>query len=578
MGKGKKMAGNANMEPLGSRTKIPTYNSNPLKQEENDEDLPNFRAEASSYMFGSIKQEEDNEDSFRGRFRSRSPLETHQSPRRTRSQCRSRSPDDHHRSISKTRRYSNHYRPRYRSPKSSRISQNPHKSRQSQRSISSISAQKVSSSSSYRFRSPDHRDQDTPSGFYYGQNPRRSSPTDKGASRGSYYTPSSRRDSPKDRGVQNSSYYRPSYSVRNTSMFPESKSRALSLASTYSLRESLDDEETLTTESWTKLASRKHGEFMFPAYNSPEPPSPIEESWAEIASRKHKELMAIKAADTTTSKDIPLATSVGESKPLKQTITLEQSTSVAKDTPVSPVKDVRSLLFERRRQSKAQGLDIQNQISSLLYPRKRKARQIPPTETKIDVTTDMEKDVGFAKLSESSAQHSNTSPLPIPLQEMSSQSEALVSASDQGIHLERQGFLNDLPMLISSSQRSSLSPEKSTFVTVQDIYPQSEFNVSALNQGMHPERQFLLQTSPSPNESPEHLHQQAESRLTISPPIIKIETQTLQSKIQLRRASSPDEKPKPIPSIMSEPSFTDDLFQSDQYQDVEPVIPTHWQD
>ncbi|TGO16636.1 hypothetical protein BPAE_0484g00010 [Botrytis paeoniae] len=323
---------------------------------------------------------------------------------------------------------------------------------------------------------------------------------------------------------------------------------------------------TLTTESWTKPSSRKHGEFMVPAYNYPEPPSSIEEPWAEIASRKHKELMAIKAANITTSKQVPLATSVGESKPLKQTITSEYSASVAKDTPVSSIRDVRSLLVKRKKQSKAEGLDIQHQISSLLYPRNRKARQMPPTESKMNVTTDVEKDVGFAKLFESSAQHSSTPPLPIPLQGMHSQSEALLSASDQGIHPERQGFLNNSPMLILSSQRSSISSKRSTFVTVQDIYPQSEINVSALNQGMHPERQFLLQTSPSPNESPEHLHLQAESRLTISPPKIKIDTQTLQSKIQeLRRASSADEKPRPIPSIMNELSFTDDLFESDQY-------------
>ncbi|THV55318.1 hypothetical protein BGAL_0010g00370 [Botrytis galanthina] len=335
---------------------------------------------------------------------------------------------------------------------------------------------------------------------------------------------------------------------------------------------------TLTTESWTKPSSRKHREFMAPAYNSPGPPTPIEESWAEIASRKHKELMTIKAADIITSKHIPLATSVGESRPLKQTIALEQSASVVKDTPDSPVRDLRSLLFKRKKQSKAEGLDIQHQISSLLYSRMRKTRQIPPTESRMKVTTDVEKDVGFAKPFESSAQRSSTPPLPIPLQEMHPQSEALLSASDQGINPERQGFLNNSPMLTPSSQRSSISSEKSTFITVQNIYPQSEIDVSALNQGIHPERQFLLQTSPSPNESPEHLHLQAESRVTNPPPKITIDTQSLQSEIrEIRRASSSDEKPRPIPSIMNELSFTDDPFESDQYA-VEPVVPAHWQD
>lgn len=278
---------------------------------------------------------------------------------------------------------------------------------------------------------------------------------------------------------------------------------------------------------------------MAPAYNSPKPPTPIEESWAEIASRKHKELMTIKAADIITSKHLLLATSVGESKPLKQKIALEQSASVVKSTPDSPVRDLRSLLFKRKKQSKAEGLDIQRQISSLLYPRMRKTRQIPPTESKMKVTTDVEKDVGFAKPFESSAQRSSTPPLPIPLQEMHPQSQALSSASDQDIHPERQGFLNNSPMLTPSSERSSISSEKSTFVTVQNIYPQSEINVPALNQGMHSERQFLLQTSLSPNESPEHLHLQVESRLTNFSPKIEIDTQTLRSKIrEIRRASS----------------------------------------
>ncbi|TGO83487.1 hypothetical protein BPOR_0640g00080 [Botrytis porri] len=518
MGKGKKMAGNANMEPLGSRTKIPTYNSNPLKQEENDEDLPNFLS-----VVGSV---------LAPHWKPTSPPVAPALSAAPEALTTTTVPFLKHVDIPTT---------------IDRVTEAP-KAPVSVKTRTSL----VSPSALFPLFRPKRYQAPVPIDFDLQI----------------IETKTLQAASTMDKILVEVLLL--IKALQEVPITHRLLAEILLRTGAFKIVPTIDHRipfeiRTLTTESWTKLASRKHGEFMFPAYNSPEPPSPIEESWAEIASRKHKELMAIKAADTTTSKDIPLATSVGESKPLKQTITLEQSTSVAKDTPVSPVKDVRSLLFERRRQSKAQGLDIQNQISSLLYPRKRKARQIPPTETKIDVTTDMEKDVGFAKLSESSAQHSNTSPLPIPLQEMSSQSEALVSASDQGIHLERQGFLNDLPMLISSSQRSSLSPEKSTFVTVQDIYPQSEFNVSALNQGMHPERQFLLQTSPSPNESPEHLHQQAESRLTISPPIIKIETQTLQSKIQLRRASSPDEKPKPIPSIMSEPSFTDDLFQSDQY-------------
>ncbi|KAM0125856.1 hypothetical protein ACHAO1_010389 [Botrytis cinerea] len=569
MGKGKKMAGNANKEPLGSRTKNSTYNSSPFKQENNDEGLSHFRAKGSSYMFGSIKQEGDNED----RFRSRSPLRNYQSPRRTRSQSRSRSPDGHYHSLSRTRRYSSHYRPRSRSPKNSRIShvhsQSPQRSRQfrrSRRSISSISAQKVSSSSPYRSRSPHQKGQNTPNDSYYEQSSRRDSPTDEGPPKGSYYRPSPYRDAPTDRGVLDNSYYRPSFSVRNTSVSSGSKGRAVSLASTHTLGESLNNEETLITESWAKLSSHKHEELMVPAYNSPEPPILIEESWVEIASRKHKELMATKAANMTTSKYIPLATYVEESEPFKQTVTLEQSTSVEKDAPIDTVRDTRLSLINRKKQSKAEGLDIQHQISSLMYPRRRNPRRISPTEPKMNVAADVEKGVSDAKLLQSSAQHSDTPLLLVPLQEMHPQSNAFLSASDQGIHPERQGFLNDPPLLISSSQRPSISSKKSMFVTVQEIYPQSELNVSALRQGMHPERQFLLQTSPSPNESLEHLHLQAESRPLISPPKIRINTQTLQSKIQeLRRVSFAGEKPRPIPSIMNEPLLTDDPFESDQY-------------
>ncbi|TEY50252.1 hypothetical protein BOTCAL_0279g00070 [Botryotinia calthae] len=541
MGKGKKMTGNANKEPLGSRTKNSTYKSSPFKQENNDEDLSHFRAKGSSYMFGSIKQEGDNE----GRFRSRSPLRTYQSPRRTRSQSRSRSPDGHYHSLSRARRYSSHYRPRSRGPKNSRIShvhaQSPQRSRhfrQSRRSISSISAQKVSSSSPHRSRPPHQKGQNTPNYTYCRQSPRRGSPTDEGPSKGSYYRPSPHRDAPTDRGVLDNSYYRLSCSARNTSVSSGSKGRAVSLASTYSLRESLNNEETLITESWAKLSSRKHEELMVSAYNSPEPPISIEESWAEIASRKHKELMATKAANMTTSKYIPLATYVEESEPFKQTVTLKQSTSVEKDTPVNPVRDTRLSLVNRKKQSKAEGLDIQHQISSLMYPRRRNPRRISPTEPKMNVAADVKKGVSDAKLLQSSAQHSDTPLLLVPLQEMHPQSYALLSASDQGIHPERQGFLNNPPLLISSSQRPSISSKKYMFVMVQEIYPQSELNVSALEQGMHSERQFLLQTSPSPNESLEHLHLQAESRLIISPPKVKINTQTLQLKIQeLRRVS-----------------------------------------
>ncbi|TGO51160.1 hypothetical protein BCON_0167g00130 [Botryotinia convoluta] len=257
MGKGKKMAGSANKEPLGSRTKNPTYNSSPLKQEKNDEDLPHFRAEGSSYMFGSIKQEGDND----------LPVIPALGP----------APE------ALTATIVPFLEPVGIPVTIDRVPEAP-KAPVSVMFVLKARTSPVSPAALFplfrpkRSRSPHHRGQDTPNSPYYGQAPRRGSPTDEGASRGSYYRPSPHRDTPTDRGVLNSSYHRPSYSVRTTNMSSESKSRALSLASTYKFRESLDNEETLITESWTKLSSRKHGEFMVPAYSSPEPPSPIRES------------------------------------------------------------------------------------------------------------------------------------------------------------------------------------------------------------------------------------------------------------------------------------------------------------
>ncbi|TGO67159.1 hypothetical protein BOTNAR_0047g00270 [Botryotinia narcissicola] len=465
MGKGKGMAGNANKEPLGSRTKIPTHNSSPIKQEKNDEDLPHFRAEGLSEIFGSIKQEGDNEYSFL----SRSPLETHQPP-----------------------------------PVVNALGPAP----------------EALTTTIVPFPEP------AGIPITIGRVPEAPKAPISVKARTSLVSPAALIPLFRPRRYQPPVPIDLDLHIIETKTLETAPTMKNLLEKALLLMLALQGvlfSDRLLTEILLRIGAFKIVitiDHRIPSEMRPS--SPIEESWAEIASREHKELMATKAANITTSNHVPFATSVGESKPLKQTITLEQSASVSKDTPVSPVTDVRSLLVKRKKQSKAEGLDIQHQISSLLYPRMRKARQIPPTESKMKVTTDVEKDVGFAKSFESSAQHSSTPPLPISLQEMHSQSEALLSASDQGIHPERQGFLNDSPMLVPSSKRSSIS-SKSTFVT-------------------------------------------AESRLTNSPPKIKIDTQTLQSKIQeIRRASSSDEKPRPIPSIMNELPFTDDPFESDQY-------------
>ncbi|KAF7874091.1 hypothetical protein EAF04_002763 [Stromatinia cepivora] len=459
MGRSNKMVGpNANMEPLGSRTKDSSYSSSSVEQEQDSEYRP----------------------------RSRSPLRSHQTSRRTRSA--SKSPGSHYRRHSGSPQYSSHYRPRSQSPKYSRHARVRSRSPQSsRRSCRSGSYQEVSSSSSYRSQSPHHR-----------------------------VTPS-------DRGVANSSYYRPSYAVRHTSISSESRGQTLSFVSTYNLGDSLDNEKTIVTESWVELASRKHKEFMAPAPNSTDPPSPMEESWVEIASRKHKELMAIAAANTTTSIQIPLAASVEGSQPFEQSTAFEQPTSAVNTASINSVRDARSSLSERTKPKQAQGLDIQRQISSLPYPRKPKTRPTSSVKPKVGIKTNVKKeDIGPFTLFESSTKH------------------------------------------------PSISSMESMPVPVQEIRPRSDFLMSVANQGTHPSRQILLNSSPPPIQSPENLYIQADSRVTISPPKIRINTETLQSKIQeLRRASSASEKPRPIPSVVDESFLANGpFFQSDPYVSI----------
>ncbi|KAJ8062417.1 hypothetical protein OCU04_008958 [Sclerotinia nivalis] len=455
MGKSKKMPG-------------PNANMEPLGS----------RAKDSSYSSGSVKQEQDSEY----RSRSRSPSRSHQTFRRTRST--SKSPGSHYRRHSGSPQFSSHYRPRSRSPKYSRHalvrSRSPQSSRRSHRSGS---YQEVSSSSSYRSQSPHHR------------------------------------GAPSDRGVANSSYYRPSYAVRHTSIPSESKGQALSFASTCNLGDSLDNEKTIVTESWVELASCKHKEFMAPAFNSTDPPSPMEESWVEIASRKHKELMAIAAANITTSIQIPFAASVEESQHFEQSTAFERPTSAVNTAFVNSVRDARYSLSERTKPRQAEGLDIQRQISSLLYPRKPKTRPISSVKPKVSIKTNFKKeDIGPFTSFESSAKH------------------------------PRSSSMESMP------------------VPVQEMHPRHGFLMSAANQGMHPSRQILLNSSPPPIQSPENLYIQADSRVTISPPKIRINTETLKSKIrELRRASSASEKPRPIPSVMDESFLANGPFQSDPY-------------
>ncbi|ESZ93788.1 hypothetical protein SBOR_5844 [Sclerotinia borealis F-4128] len=450
MGRSRKTADlNANMEPLGSRVKGPTHKSRSLWQEEEFEDLP----------------------------RSRSRHRSKQTSRRARSS-------------SKSPRRSSHYRPRSRSPCSSR---------RSRRFVRSVSPRKDSSSGSYESRS-----------YHDGATPR-------------------------DRGVSNSDYYRPSYTVRSISRSSETKGQALSLVSSYNPGESLDDKETPVTETWAEIASRKHRELAIAASNLLNSPSPIEESWVEIAGRKHREIMSIAAANAITSAQIPVTTSVEEPHPFESPTRFEPSTPSKERTPavnmppVIPTRDARSSLSARTKLRQEEGLDLQRQISSLIYNRKN----ISPAKPKVGITVEAKKEVTIpSTLIKASPQHSGTS------------STATMPAS------------------------------------IQDLQSRVKFLVSAPFQGMHPSRQSLLNSSPVPlpETSPEDLYIQVESRLPVSPPKTTISTAILQTKIQeLRRASSSSEAPKPIPSVVDESFFADDPFYS-EYNTFEPVIPTHWQD
>ncbi|QSZ32823.1 hypothetical protein DSL72_002403 [Monilinia vaccinii-corymbosi] len=100
--------------------------------------------------------------------------------------------------------------------------------------------------------------------------------------------------------------------------------------------------------------------------------------------------------------------------------------------------------------------------------------------------------------------------------------------------------------------------------------------ISALELGMHASKQSL--SSFPLQDSPENSYITAEPHHPISPPKVQVNTETLRSRLQeLPRASFASEKPRPIRSIMDEPFFDDDAFESEP-NDFEPVVPTHWQD
>ncbi|KAB8290157.1 hypothetical protein EYC80_011026 [Monilinia laxa] len=241
------------------------------------------------------------------------------------------------------------------------------------------------------------------------------------------------------------------------------------------------------TESWAELASRKHKEWTAPAPSSPTLPDPVQESWVEMTSRKHKELKVVEA-----SKEKDLA-------------------EIAPVTPTKP-REAR-FLKERARLREIEGLDIQSQVSSLIYARKVKAGALVPFK-KVGTTMEAKK--------------------------------------------------KDIP----SSPSVKVLPQRSRV--------HSKEPTSVLEQATQRPKQSLLGSFPIQDFS-ENSSTPAEPRQTISPSKVRINTETLISRIQeLRRASFASEKPKPIQNIMDE-SFDDYDFAS-EYNDVEPVVPTHWQD
>lgn len=214
--------------------------------------------------------------------------------------------------------------------------------------------------------------------------------------------------------------------------------------------------------------------------------------------------MAVTAAKKTTSIQSPLAAPAEGSQIVRQSTVFERSTSTVNAASVNSVRDVRYSLSEGTRPRQAEGLDIQRQISSLLYPRKPKT--LPPSSFNPKVGTEMnvkKEDISPLTLFELSAKHPS-------------------SSSTESMHM-----------------------------LAQEIHPRSDFLMSAANQGIHPSRRFLLNLSPPPIQSPQNLHIQADSRVTISSPKIRINTETLQTKIQeLRRASSASESLASIASFL----------------------------
>ncbi|RAL64030.1 hypothetical protein DID88_003218 [Monilinia fructigena] len=276
MGRSKKpSASNANFEPLvGSRANSADKNSNPIQMEQYTKDLS----------------------------LSCSGTGTYQSTRAARPHPRSPQSASHY------------------SPLSTRLRRPLHRPRSPPcppRRRSPSGSPRISTSRSYRSRSPPHR------------------------------VP------PRHRGVANSDYYRPSYAARTPSKSPEYKYRTLSVVSAHGPGESLDAEKISTTESWAELASRKHREWTAPAPSSPTLPDSIQESWVEMASRKHKELKVVEAS---------------------------KANDLAEIAPITPTKPKEArFLKERARLKEIEGLDIpESSLLANLCPKSQKARASVP--------------------------------------------------------------------------------------------------------------------------------------------------------------------------------------------------------
>lgn len=211
--------------------------------------------------------------------------------------------------------------------------------------------------------------------------------------------------------------------------------------------------------SWAELVELKYKELNPPTLNPPDMPIPIEESWAEMASRKHKEMME---SESLVSAVLSIPTSVEQSRTIEKSTFREQETEVVKATAVDPETETKSPVNERKRLPLFEGLDLQQQLRSLMYSRNLKAAPTLPMESKVGITMNAKKENNvYSTLVGVSTQDLtifSVETRPDQAKEVQSSSETIIAASKQPMKPPGQSFPS--PPSTLSGPLPSVSPSK----------------------------------------------------------------------------------------------------------------------